>query len=76
MNDLWAFNTSSEKWKFISGSQSSNDNGVNPGYIGGTGLPASRRASACWTSSEGELFMFGGILLYSKFERWKVFTNT
>jgi N-acetylneuraminic acid mutarotase len=62
LNDLWRFDPSTSQWTWMAGSQSADP----PGVYGTLGTPAAgntpggRIASAAWTDSSGNLWLFGG----------------
>jgi N-acetylneuraminic acid mutarotase len=62
LNDLWEFNPSTNKWTWVSGSNSANQ----PGIYGTLGVPASgnvpggRFDSVAWMDSNGDFWIYGG----------------
>lgn len=63
-NDLWAFNTESNKWKRISGTsyyalQRPYDYGVK-GIPSTTNLPRAKEGIAMWSDQLGQVYIFGG----------------
>jgi N-acetylneuraminic acid mutarotase len=76
--DLWEFNTSTQQWAWMSGNStsicgesSSEDWCGQDGVFGTLGtpavgnIPASRSNATNWTDTSGNLWLFGGIQLYS-----------
>jgi len=71
LNDLWAFNPSTQQWTWISGSSAVN--GVAPsafcvpgvygteGTAAATNVPGGRNAAVSWTDPSGNLWLFGGL---------------
>jgi len=62
LNDLWKYDTTSDMWTWISGSDTIRQNGTY-GTIGTSGpanVPGARECSVSWTDSEGNLWLFGG----------------
>lgn len=67
LGDLWKFNTATEEWTWVFGSNVTNHVvGAFPGVYGTKGVPASanspgsRDAAIGWTDSSGNLWLFGG----------------
>jgi N-acetylneuraminic acid mutarotase len=67
LNDLWEFNSSTNEWAWMGGSNVvSGALGGQRGIYGTLGLPAtenapgSRLAAVSWTDSSGHLWLFGG----------------
>jgi len=63
LNDLWKFNTSSDKWAWVSGSSTASQYGVYYGTMGvanSNNTPGARWGSATCTDSNGTLWLFGG----------------
>lgn len=67
LNDLWEFNSSTNEWAWMSGSNLVGSNGGQPGVYGTLGVPApgnvpgSRAGASSWTDSNGNLWLFGGV---------------
>jgi N-acetylneuraminic acid mutarotase len=61
-NDLWKYSPASGEWTWVGGSSTPNQQGVYGmlGVAAGTNVPGGRTASATWTDSSGNLWMFGG----------------
>jgi N-acetylneuraminic acid mutarotase len=62
LNDLWMFNTTTNQWTWVSGS-----NVINPvavygglGVAASTNMPGGRFGAAGWTDQAGNLWIFGG----------------
>ncbi|MCC2626263.1 MAG: hypothetical protein K0R14_2136 [Burkholderiales bacterium] len=62
LNDLWKYNTVTNQWTWISGSQVSDQRGVygNKGEATSTTVPGARYISASWTDASNNLWLFGG----------------
>jgi N-acetylneuraminic acid mutarotase len=70
MNDLWAFDPSTNEWTWVSGSSDQgvekNTTGSKPGVYGTRGVaaagntPGSRYGASTWVDSSGNLWLFGG----------------
>jgi N-acetylneuraminic acid mutarotase len=62
LNDLWAFNSSTNEWAWMGGSQTADQ----PGVYGALGTPAAantpgcRNSSSSWADSDGNFWLFGG----------------
>lgn len=66
MNELWRFDVASKQWTWMGGIKVP-ANGTPPGSIYGTlgtpwpgNIPGVRTASATWTDTQGNLWLFGG----------------
>jgi N-acetylneuraminic acid mutarotase len=61
-NDLWKYSPASGEWTWVGGSSTPNQAGVygTLGVATGTNVPGGRTASATWTDSSGNLWLFGG----------------
>lgn len=62
LNDLWEFNSTSNKWTWISGSNTVNALGIygTEGVPAAANVPGSRYCAVGWTDSSGNLWLFGG----------------
>jgi N-acetylneuraminic acid mutarotase len=63
LNDLWEFNTATNQWTWVTGSNVANATG-NYGVLGvaaPTNAPGAREASVGWTDSAGNFWLFGGV---------------
>jgi hypothetical protein len=62
LNDLWKFNPSTTEWTWVSGSQTSNANGVygKQGVPALTNVPGARAGAVSWIDSSDNLWLFGG----------------
>ena len=62
-NDLWQYNTSTNLWTWVSGSNVIGDQGGVSGLYDaapGTNYPGSRNWAQSWSDSNGNLWLFGG----------------
>ena len=61
-NDLWQYNPATGAWTWVSGSNTSGAAGVygTKGATSAANVPGARYASAGWTDSTGNLWLFGG----------------
>ncbi len=72
-NDLWEFNTTTQLWTWVNGNEgpyaeaTNSGSNLNAGVTYGTqgvaaaaNVPGARQASAAWTDSDGNLWLFGG----------------
>lgn len=63
LNDLWKYDIVTNEWTWMSG----NNDGTSPSEYGirgvsdPTNLPPSKRNAYTWTSTDGDLWMFGGL---------------
>jgi uncharacterized repeat protein (TIGR03803 family) len=66
-NDLWKFNPAANTWTWVSGSNTVNQAGIygTQGTPALTNVPGARREAAGWTDGNGNLWLFGGVDLYS-----------
>lgn len=62
LNDLWQFNPATSEWTWISGSSTGSASGIygTLGILAPANTPSGREASAGWTDSLGNLWLFGG----------------
>jgi N-acetylneuraminic acid mutarotase len=67
LNDLWAFNPSTNEWTWMGGNSTWGTNCCGqPGVYGTLGMPATgnspggRGSAAMWTDQTGNLWLFGG----------------
>jgi hypothetical protein len=62
LNDLWKFDTSTEEWTWISGSDSAGQTGIYGmmGTASDSNIPGARCYSISWIDSDGNLWLFGG----------------
>ncbi len=67
LNDLWEFNPSTNEWTWLGGSNTIPNSGGQVGVYGTLGMPAagnipgSRYNTTCWTDSQGDFWLFGGL---------------
>ncbi|AEV96900.1 hypothetical protein A4D02_18970 [Niastella koreensis] len=61
-NDLWMYNTSTGNWTWVSGDNSTNNQGVygTKGTAAATNKPGSRYGQVEWTDASGHFWIFGG----------------
>ena len=61
-NDLWRYNTSTNVWTWINGSNTPNQSGVygTMGAGSSTNTPGARAMAVSWVDNSGNLWMFGG----------------
>lgn len=62
VNDVWKFNIATGQWSWISGSSSTNQNGVygTKGISSSSAIPGARQAGVSWTGNDGKFYLFGG----------------
>src|SRR6218665_562561 len=62
LNDLWKYNTSTNEWTWMSGSNAVNQTGVygNLNVPAPGNIPGARRYASAWTDLSGNLWLFGG----------------
>jgi len=62
MNDMWRFNTTSNQWTWIAGSNSGRQAGVygTKDVASASNTPGSRRSAVSWTDANGNFWLFGG----------------
>ncbi len=62
LNDMWAFNTNTNKWTWKKGDTIRNINGVYgiQGVAANNNNPGSRESGFSWADSSGNLWLFGG----------------
>lgn len=63
LNDLWMYNIASGTWTFEGGDQTTNSSGVygQQYAASATYLPGAREQPVTWTTSDGSVWIFGGI---------------
>jgi N-acetylneuraminic acid mutarotase len=67
LNDLWEFNPSTNEWTWMGGSNTIPNSGGQVGVYGTLGMPAagnipgSRYNTTCWTDSQGDFWLLGGL---------------
>lgn len=61
-NDLWEYSPSSNQWTWMSGSNTSGQQGTygQQGTASSANVPGARYASMSWTDASGNLWLFGG----------------
>jgi N-acetylneuraminic acid mutarotase len=62
LNDLWKYNTVTNEWTWMGGSNAVNQTGVY-GLLNvpsANNIPGARRYAAAWTDAAGNLWLFGG----------------
>ncbi len=63
LNDLWRFDLGTKEWTWISGSDSTNENGTY-GTLGDSdpaNVPGARALAVSWYDGDGNLWLFGGL---------------
>lgn len=62
-NDLWRFNTSTQMWTWVSGSEYSESSGVygTKGVSSPLNMPGAREDGSGWVDTNGNLWLFGGL---------------
>lgn len=62
LNDLWKWNSASNEWTWMSGSNSVNASGVygTEGVAAATNTPGARVYAATWYDAAGNIWLFGG----------------
>jgi len=61
-NDLWRYETDSNQWTWMSGSNTVNQPGTygTKGVPDSNNIPGARHVSVAWTDQNGDLWLFGG----------------
>jgi len=69
-NDLWKFNTVTNEWTWMSGSNVVNQTGIygTPGTGSTANAPGARRFAVSWTDTTGKFWLFGGVRYNASFE--------
>jgi len=62
VNDLWKFNTTTNQWTWVAGSNAANQHGIygTQGTAAATNSPGARWRAAAWTDQNGNLWLYGG----------------
>ncbi|MGD0829537.1 MAG: kelch repeat-containing protein [Terracidiphilus sp.] len=66
LNDLWEYDSATNEWAWISGSNTLATKGGQPGMYGTLGTaaagnaPGGRQSASSWTDGSGNLWLFGG----------------
>ena len=62
-NDLWEYNSTTNQWTWVSGSNTSGQQGVygQLGTASASNVPGSRYGGVSWTDAAGNLWLFGGL---------------
>jgi N-acetylneuraminic acid mutarotase len=79
LNDLWKFDTLTNQWTWVSGSNLLNQNGVygTKGVAAAANTPGARQGSVSWTDAAGNLWLMGGENASGRFnDLWKFSTST
>lgn len=65
LNDLWKYNTVSNQWTWMNGSNIVNHQGtyVSQGISGVGRMPRCRFGSTSWTDKAGDFWLFGGVTI-------------
>ena len=63
LNDLWRFNSTSNEWTWVNGSDIINQVGIygTKGTASANNIPGARRESVSWKDNAGTLWLFGGV---------------
>jgi N-acetylneuraminic acid mutarotase len=63
LNDLWRFDTTTEDWTWVSGSDAYSQRGVygTKGVAAPENVPGGRVPAVSWIDSNGKLWLFGGV---------------
>ncbi len=69
LNDLWKFNTSTNEWVWVAGSNTTNSVGIygNKGVSSTNYIPCSRSHATTWVDASGNFWLFGGEGMISNF---------
>jgi hypothetical protein len=64
LNDLWKFSPTTNTWTWVSGSSVANAQSYygTQGVPSTVNMPGAREGSATWTDTNGNLWLFGGLL--------------
>jgi N-acetylneuraminic acid mutarotase len=67
LNDLWNFDTTTQEWTWIGGSNLVSQGGTygTKGTPSSQNLPGSRNSAASWTDGSGNFWLFGGLGTYT-----------
>lgn len=84
LNDLWRFNSQTNQWTWVSGSDVIGESGVYgiKYQANNSNLPGARMDSIGWVDSSGNMWLFGGVYEKTRRERytfndlWKFNLNT
>lgn len=62
LNDLWKYNTTTNEWTWVGGSNLINQNGIygTQGVPSSTNIPGSRYIASSWKDFSGNFWLFGG----------------
>ena len=62
LNDLWTYNTTTNQWTWIGGSNIGNAKGVygTKGVAAASNVPGGRDSAATWVDKSGTVWLFGG----------------
>lgn len=62
LNDLWKFDTKTNQWTWVSGSNTTNAKGVygNKNQFSASNVPGARQNGYTWLDQQGNLWLFGG----------------
>ena len=74
LNDLWKYNTSTNQWTWVSGSNIINQAGEygEKGTAGAANFPGARASDVSWSDANGNLWLFGGEINNNYFnDLWK-----
>jgi N-acetylneuraminic acid mutarotase len=64
LNDLWKYKSSNQQWTWVSGANTGNALGVygTLGVESTANVPGARSEAISWTDSEGNFWLFGGMI--------------
>jgi hypothetical protein len=76
LDDMWMYDTGTNEWTWANGTPT-----VMPAYLSytpsnSTSLPTERYQAACWTSTNGDLWMYGGACNAYLADLWKYTIST
>jgi N-acetylneuraminic acid mutarotase len=62
INDLWMYDRTSQKWTWVSGSNTASQSGTygTKGIASSSNIPGARFGAVSWIDSQGRLWLFGG----------------
>ncbi|MHB1935367.1 MAG: Kelch repeat-containing protein [Acidobacteriaceae bacterium] len=63
LNDLWEYNSSTQQWTWVSGSNAANSQAVygTVGVAAAANVPGARGGAISWTDHSGNFWLFGGV---------------
>jgi galactose oxidase-like protein len=62
LNDLWMYNTTTNRWTWVSGTSATSQGGVygTQGVPAAANVPGGRESAVSWIDGSGNLWLFGG----------------